>query len=97
MIQSREHMGYRDEYTSNNNQPDVMKADFLGGVLQIWMWAVWCADIFNLSEKNIFIALGIVTINWMQQQKGWGGEHADPRELPNQLTSNSGTNFYIAS
>lgn len=62
------------------------------------MWAVWCEDISDLSEKNIFIALGIVTVNWMQQQKeGEKKEHADPRELPNQLTSNSGTNFYIAS
>lgn len=30
-------------------------------------------------------------------KKGGEQEHADPRELPNQLTSNSGTNFYIAS
>lgn len=37
------------------------------------MWAVWCEDISDLSEKNIFIALGIVTVNWTQQQKE-GGE-----------------------
>lgn len=56
----------------------------------------WCKGTFDLIGKNISSALGIVTVNWMQQRKR-KKEHADPRELPNQLTTNSGTNFCIAS
>lgn len=63
----------------------------------MWMGAAQRKDVPNLSVKNIFIAPARVTVNWMQQQEGGEKELADPRELPNQLTSNSGTNFYIAS
>lgn len=56
----------------------------------------WRKGTFDLIGKNISSALGIVTVNWMQQWKR-KKEHADPRELPNQLTTNSGTNFCIAS
>lgn len=56
----------------------------------------WCKGTFDLIGKNISSALGIVTVNWMQQRKR-KKEHADPRELPNQLTTNSETNFCIAS
>ena len=46
MIQSREHMGYRDEYTSNNNQPDVMKADFFwGGSANMNVGSLMCGHI----------------------------------------------------